>query len=379
MHVSKQEKLALPTEEQMKAVANEYEHECKFCNQKYKTLRGLKIHMASCNFQYRLADEEDTIENINAVFGTPAHRWYRVAWEGHPGKDTWEPENSLTSQGCEGAIKDFWLHSKHEPSEDFIADPNDVWRCWCCGKGYSTERILDAHITRQHSTQHRKWRGTSADRDARIKLQKEFQATKAKVMCEGVPLENVWRFLYLGSIFRADGSHLADVRSKIAIARSTAGKMRNIWSSRHIPLSLKMRIYKTGVCSKLCYGSESWLMDEQTTRMLNGANSQMVARITGNSAHHEADPKTRTFDLTKWIRARRLQWVGHLLRLNDQRDATGTLRMVHLAVKHMFENRTTGDLLQDVPQNVSWDELLALAAHKARWRQMVHGMKKSPV
>ena len=51
--------------------------------------------------------------------------------------------------------------------------------------------------------------------------------------------------------------------------------------------------------------------------MLNGANSRMVARITGQTIREESTIGTRTFDLVKWIRARRLKWVGHILRLDD--------------------------------------------------------------
>ena len=134
---------------------------------------------------------------------------------------------------------------------------------------------------------------------ARIKMQKEYQNAKEKVLCAGIPLENVWRFKYLGSIFRADGSHLADVRSKIAVARTTAGKMRSIWSSRHVPLSLKIRIYKTGVCSKLAYGSESWLLDETTIKMLNGVNSQMVAK--GSPANRHTLRPTQRQDTLTWL------------------------------------------------------------------------------
>ena len=82
-------------------------------------------------------------------------------------------------------------------------------------------------------------------------------------MCDGVELENAWIFKYLGSLFRADGDQKADVKTRVTIAMVTSGKMRGIWASDHIPLSLKLRLYKTGVCSKLTYGSEAWLLDEE--------------------------------------------------------------------------------------------------------------------
>ena len=59
------------------------------------------------------------------------------------------------------------------------------------------------------------------------------------------------------------------------MAVQTAGKMRHVWASKQIPLKLKLRVYITGVCSQLTYGSEAWRLDEQTIRMLNGANIKM--------------------------------------------------------------------------------------------------------
>ena len=117
------------------------------------------------------------------------------------------------------------------------------------------------------------------------------------MQCEDVELDNVWLFKYLGSLFRADGDQKVDVSARIAAATSTAGRMRAIWASKHIPLSVKLRIYKTGVCSKLTYtyGSEAWDLDERVCAMINGANSRMLARFTGKSVHEEASAQTRTF------------------------------------------------------------------------------------
>ena len=189
------------------------------------------------------------------MFGTPKDRWYRVEWVDHPGEDSWEPERSLTRQGCEASIKTFWDGSNHSPCDEFIPDPNDIWRCWTCGRGYRSARGLKSHITRSHPA--RCYHGSTADKDTRNKQRAEAQKMKCQVVCEGTKIENVWISKYLDSRFRADGSQLDDVKARIGAATSAAGKMRAIWARQSTPLSLKMRIYKSGVCSRLTYGSES--------------------------------------------------------------------------------------------------------------------------
>ena len=102
MHVREQEKLALPTFAEIKKTENTYKHQCMFCDRKFKTSRGLHIHMASCNNQHGLTSESFEIDSINATFGTPKNRWFRVSWTGYAASaDSWDPDHSLVRQGCQ--------------------------------------------------------------------------------------------------------------------------------------------------------------------------------------------------------------------------------------------------------------------------------------
>ena len=90
------------------------------------------------------------------------------------------------------------------------------------------------------------------------------------------------------------------------MARARFGKLRHIWRDSNLHLSLRLRLYRSCVCSILTYGSEAWYLNREMRRALNGANSQMVSKITGRSVHEEA-AEGKTFDIVRWIRARRLQ------------------------------------------------------------------------
>ena len=102
--------------------------------------------------------------------------------------------------------------------------------------------------------------------------------------------------------------------------------------------------------------------------MINGANSLMVARITNRTPHEEASPTTRSFDVVRCIRARRLRWVGHILRMDPS-------RMVHKALRHIHESRRAGDLLMDTPPALTWRQLKDLAAKREVWRHRVHSLR----
>ena len=143
------------------------------------------------------------------------------------------------------------------------------------------------------------------------------------------------------SIFEAGGSQIQDIKTRIVRARSRFGKMRHLWTDKRLHINLRLRLYKSCVCSILTWGSEAWYLTAKVQRMLNGANSQMLAVITGNSQREEATKKKCTFDLVMWIRSRRLQWAGHILR-------QGPERKIKQALFEMFKAPAEGDLLMDV-------------------------------
>ena len=60
-------------------------------------------------------------------------------------------------------------------------------------------------------------------------------------------------------------------------------------------------------------------MDVKVSKELNDANSQLLCVITCKSPHSESSTDTRTFDLLHWIRARRLECLGHILRMGTEK------------------------------------------------------------
>ena len=94
--------------------------------------------------------------------------------------------------------------------------------------------------------------------------------------------------------------------------------------------------------------------------------------ISGKTPHQEASPKWRSFDIVRWIRARRLAWLGHILRLGKERT-------IKHAIFEMFKERSEGDLLMDAPQHESWRHLCEQACDRERWKMRVRAMKQMPI
>ena len=116
---------------------------------------------------------------------------------------------------------------------------------------------MKAHKTRykHHYDKITKVSGQAKKAAIKAKLEKA-QENLPQAKWGDVPAENCWSFEYLGSIFTPDGSQMADVRRRIAMAQQRHGKMRHIWKSGHLHQRLKMRLYVAAVCSVMTYGAE---------------------------------------------------------------------------------------------------------------------------
>ena len=156
------------------------------------------------------------------------------------------------------------------------------------------------------------------------------------------------------------------------MAQQRHGKMRHLWKAKALHRNLRLRLYISSVCSVMTYGSEAWRLTTEVQRALNGANSRMLSVITGKTQKEEASDGSRTFDLLMWIRARRLQWLGHILRMDDG-------RLIKRAVQVMYETPQAGDLLMDAPRSASWEELCLRASHRDAWRERVRKMRSPSV
>ena len=64
MHVRKQDPVAPPTVDEIKKTESAYKFECEYCGRRFKTSRGLKIHLAACNNWHGLTEDEYPVEKL---------------------------------------------------------------------------------------------------------------------------------------------------------------------------------------------------------------------------------------------------------------------------------------------------------------------------
>ena len=166
----------------------------------------------------------------------------------------------------------------------------------------------------------------------------QHEQTLAVVTIEGQAIGNVYSFEYLGSRMKCDGDDKADVRFRIEISQATFRSL-----SRSVRISDFRRIWISG-CTLARYATR-WPMPVRpgiTLRTpLRGFNNLCMHSITGQEYMESAINPRNNLMLT--IRKRRLRYLGHILRMDENRLVRRTLAVYVNACSAVPE----GSLLQD--------------------------------
>ena len=143
---------------------------------------------------------------------------------------------------------------------------------------------------------------------------------------------------------------------------TSCGQLRHVFDSPLMGIRLKLRLYIVAVCSLMTYGCEAWTLSEKVMRQLNGANSQMLSRITGQTVRQEARSCTTSHDILKHIRTMRMKYLGSILR-GDPNSLT------YCAVRLQYDMGTPGNLLMDAPPHENWTDLVVMTHDTAFWKK----------
>jgi hypothetical protein len=110
------------------------------------------------------------------------------------------------------------------------------------------------------------------------------------------------------------------------MAKTAYFSMIHLFKSRTIQWKNKIRIYKTIVRSILSYGCEIWTMTNQAEEMLGAFERKTLKRIfcpTQDEKAWRTRYNAEIYDLpkdmkvTEFIKFRRLQWAGHIIRMEE--------------------------------------------------------------
>ncbi len=150
----------------------------------------------------------------------------------------------------------------------------------------------------------------------------------APVQVEGGEIEMVEHFTYLGSVLSCDGEVMRDAKSRIAKASRSFG-CRRVPILSNPTLSIPTKRAVAMVVSVLMYGAETWTLKAEHARRLTTFHNRCVRTILGVTRFQQwehrftskslANKLGMSWSIADIILDRRLQWLGHLGRMEDKR------------------------------------------------------------
>ena len=114
---------------------------------------------------------------------------------------------------------------------------------------------------------------------SKTELLKVNTTAQAPITVSDEPIREVESFTYLGSTVDKQGGTDSDIKSRIGKARSAFIMLKNIWASKEIRISTKLRILNSNVKSVLLYGSETWRTTKASMKQIQNFFNTCLRRI----------------------------------------------------------------------------------------------------
>jgi hypothetical protein len=142
-----------------------------------------------------------------------------------------------------------------------------------------------------------------------------------KFMIDQKQLENVEHFNYLGSVITNDARCTREIKSRIAMAKATFNKKKNLFTSK-LDLNLRKKLVKCYIWSIDFYGAETWTLRKADQKYVESFEMwcwRRMEKISWTDRVRNEDVLHRVKEernIVHTIKRRKANWIGHILRRN---------------------------------------------------------------
>lgn len=201
------------------------------------------------------------------------------------------------------------------------------------------------------------------------------------VLVDGIKLEQVKNFTYLGSTLVANGKSEKEIRIRIGRATSALANLDNIWRAKNITLKNKLLLMRSIVMANLLYACESWTVSKKDEQRLRAFEMKTYRRMLGISWKEKKTNEwvnNKIFEICRYepegvveiVKKRKFKYFGHLVRGGGTARAVMEGSMQGRRGKGRPQGNWMGNLREWSGKGCF--NLTRMAEDRERWRQAVH-------
>lgn len=204
-------------------------------------------------------------------------------------------------------------------------------------------------------------------------VSKEPQAVH--IMLDGIELQQVTQFKYLGSNVCQDNASATDIRARLAQGMAALAGYQKVWDRYDISLQTKLRLLDTTVIPTAIYGCENWTILKHDRLKIGAFGMKCLRRILNihwsqkirNVEVAKQAGRNENF-LTSLVDKKQKVWLGHVLRMEGDRLPKVSLQACSLGklTRGGQKPRWIDAVLKNM--GMSLQEALALAQDRYKWR-----------
>jgi hypothetical protein len=174
--------------------------------------------------------------------------------------------------------------------------------------------------------------------------------------CGKYKFEHVKELSYLGTQLNHTNSSNSEIHARIVSGNRCYYSCGKLIKSRALNRNLKLKIYKSLIRPVVTYGCEAWTLTARDEQHLRIFERKILRKIFGPvqdkdgswriRMNHELNELIRNADIVRFIKSRRIAWLGHVMRMDEGRIA-----------KRVLEWKPTGRRIRVRPRKRWVDEI----------------------
>lgn len=228
----------------------------------------------------------------------------------------------------------------------------------------------------------------NAEKTKAMKVSRHSNNDNNSLRCEDARYEYADDFAYLGTLITTKNEVGKEIQTRIMKGNRCAAALNSLLKNKNLSRKLKIKIYNAIIRPVVLYGCETWTMTLSDQKNLMSFENKILKRISGmirdsvtgewrfRSAREVRELTGQPY-ITSCIRSRRLAWVGHVVRADEDRaisriyEAKPIGRRPPGRPRQRWMDNITRDL-EELGAQGNWN---SIARDRTKWRGIIEEAK----